>query len=82
MSYTLPGVVFNEGQQWKDLRRTMLHSLRDFGMGKKSLEERIQEEARALVKYLDEHEDGPFDPRRMLHNAFSNVIVSIIFGNR
>lgn len=82
ISVTDVGIVLNDGPLWKDLRRASLHSLRDFGMGKKSLEQRIQEEARALIQYLGDLEDKAFNPRVILHNAFTNVIVSIIFGER
>lgn len=35
------GVVFVEGEQWRDQRRFTLHVLRDFGMGKGIMQEQV-----------------------------------------
>ena len=77
----IPGVVFNP-DTWKVPRRFVLRSMRDFGLGKQSLEERIQEEAIALAEYFSRKEGQPFDPHQVVHKAVSNIIYSIVFGKR
>uniref|UniRef100_A0A7D9NK76 Cytochrome P450 family 2 subfamily D member 6 n=1 Tax=Xenopus tropicalis TaxID=8364 RepID=A0A7D9NK76_XENTR len=75
-------VLANYGQSWKDLRRFTLSTLRDFGMGKKSLEERVRDEAGYLCDAFQSEQGGPFDPHVLINTAVSNVICSIIFGER
>ncbi|OCT83134.1 hypothetical protein XELAEV_18025673mg [Xenopus laevis] len=75
-------VLANYGQSWKDLRRFTLSTLRDFGMGKKSLEERVREEAGYLCAAFQSEQGRPFDPHILLNTAVSNIICSIIFGER
>ncbi|XP_069041133.1 cytochrome P450 2B4-like isoform X2 [Lepisosteus oculatus] len=70
------------GDSWKQQRRFSLVTLRNFGLGKRSLEERIAEEAKCLIQELEEQGGQPYNPQFLFHNAASNIICSIVFGNR
>ncbi|XP_042201970.1 cytochrome P450 2J6-like [Callorhinchus milii] len=77
------GIVFAKyGQWWQDHRRFALSTLKNFGLGKKSLELRIVEEASFLNNELEAEIGHPFDPHFRINNATSNIICSLIFGDR
>lgn len=75
-------VVAKYGHVWKEQRRFALSTLRNFGMGKKSLEERVVEEAGFLCSEIKSKEGKSFDIHVLLNNAICNMICSIVFGDR
>ncbi|XP_006901013.1 PREDICTED: cytochrome P450 2F2-like [Elephantulus edwardii] len=76
------GIVFSNGARWLTLRNFALGALKEFGLGKRTIEERVLEEAACLLGEFQATVGVPFDPRRLLDNAVSNVICSVVFGSR
>ncbi|XP_053194481.1 cytochrome P450 2F2-like [Scomber japonicus] len=77
------GVILADyGPSWKEHRRFALMTLRNFGLGKQSMEERILGETEYIMKTLEEHIGKTLSPQLMFHNAASNIICQVLFGRR
>lgn len=81
MNYFL-GILFTEGAHWKEQRRFTLSALRDFGMGKLSLEGKILEEVESLLQEIRQKDGAAFKASDLLNYSVANVICNIVFGNR
>ena len=77
------GIVFqNHDHAWKALRRLTLRTMRDFGVGKSTIEERIMTEVDAASAILQESKGGPLDLSPIFQKIAGNVINGIVFGRR
>ncbi|XP_067426968.1 cytochrome P450 2K1-like [Thunnus thynnus] len=76
------GILFANGESWKEMRRFALSTLRDFGMGKRVAEDKILEECCHLIQLFDEYKGKPFDTTCPVNYATSNIISSIVYGSR
>ncbi|ESO88933.1 hypothetical protein LOTGIDRAFT_228903 [Lottia gigantea] len=76
------GIINTSGNKWKEQRRFALSTLRDFGMGRIGMEERISKECQVCMDKISKYEGKPFDPTRLLMCCVSNVICATMFGKR
>ncbi|XP_041646717.1 cytochrome P450 2J4-like [Cheilinus undulatus] len=76
------GVILSSGHLWKQQRRFVLSTLRNFGLGKKTLEPVILDELTYCLKKLKSYEGKPFNPHLCINSAASNIICSLVFGRR
>ncbi|KAI7812058.1 cytochrome P450 [Triplophysa rosa] len=75
-------ILSDYGPDWKEHRRFALMTLRNFGLGKQSMEERILGEITHIVDKLEKAVGSSIDPQTMFHNAASNIICIVLFGSR
>lgn len=76
------GIVFANGESWKEMRRFAITTLKDFGMGKRMAEDKIIEECSYLIQMFEKHQGKPFETPRPVNYATSNIISSIVYGSR
>uniref|UniRef100_A0A3B3XJJ7 Cytochrome P450, family 2, subfamily X, polypeptide 9 n=1 Tax=Poecilia mexicana TaxID=48701 RepID=A0A3B3XJJ7_9TELE len=77
------GVILADyGLRWREHRRFALMTLRNFGLGKTSMEDRIHDEIQFTIKTLEQSTGGTLSPQVMFHNAASNIICQVLFGKR
>lgn len=57
-------------------------TMRDFGVGKKSLEGRVLDEMRMTAEVIEAFKGQPFETTKYMAEATANVMYTIIFGAR
>ncbi|XP_015276493.1 PREDICTED: cytochrome P450 2K1-like [Gekko japonicus] len=76
------GIVSSNGENWKVMRRFAITTLRDYGMGKKTIEDKIVEECHFLIQKFESFEGKPFETTTIMNAAVANIIVSVLFRKR
>ncbi|XP_056261447.1 cytochrome P450 2K1-like [Seriola aureovittata] len=76
------GVLWSNGESWKEMRRFALTNLRDYGMGKKACEDKICEESQQLTEVFKKFKGEAFDMTQPINYAVSNIICSMVYGSR
>ncbi|CAK8696052.1 unnamed protein product [Clavelina lepadiformis] len=79
-------IMINSTDFHREQRRFGLYTLREFGMGRRSLEPRLIEISRELCTKIDDlcgdsGLSGPFQIHTKVYEAISSVILSIVFGH-
>ncbi|XP_071755036.2 cytochrome P450 2C3-like [Centroberyx gerrardi] len=75
-------IMGSYGAVWREHRRFALTAMKNFGLGKRSMEERILEETAHICHCLEKSLGTPVDPLSLIHSAASNIICSVLFGQR
>ncbi|KAK7471828.1 hypothetical protein BaRGS_00035487 [Batillaria attramentaria] len=76
------GIVLASGAEWKPVRKACLEILRDLGMGKNLLAQKIQEEVTEYIRTIASKDGQPFDMTRLTLISVSNNICSMLYGKR
>uniref|UniRef100_A0A8C5RAA0 Cytochrome P450 n=1 Tax=Leptobrachium leishanense TaxID=445787 RepID=A0A8C5RAA0_9ANUR len=76
------GINLSNGERWKQIRNFTFRKLRDLGFGRKSFEEKVQDEAKNVVEELKKLKGKPLDATKLFMDAFSNILFAIVVGSR
>ncbi|XP_068136117.1 cytochrome P450 2K4-like [Hyperolius riggenbachi] len=76
------GLVFSNGESWKAMRRFTISTMRDYGMGKKATEDKINVETEFLVQAIKSYGEKPFVTLNLINTSVANIIISIVLGHR
>ena len=76
------GIVFSEGDAWKEQRRFAMKTLKEFGAGKSSLQHLINEEVLKLVEEFRNETGKPIKLKNRTNGAVSNTLWQILNGEK
>ncbi|KAK6188515.1 hypothetical protein SNE40_004675 [Patella caerulea] len=76
------GVIWANGQDWKTVRRMQLRTLRDLGVGKSTLEDRINDETNFILDFLTNCEGKPIKVHELMMKATTNIISMVVLSKR
>ncbi|XP_059161802.1 cytochrome P450 2U1-like [Physella acuta] len=76
------GAAFSSGEVWREQRAITMRLLKQFGMGKNILAEKIQAEIECYLKTLSNLKGEATDIRSVTYASVSNIICSIVIGER
>uniref|UniRef100_A0A672YC93 Cytochrome P450, family 2, subfamily X, polypeptide 9 n=1 Tax=Sphaeramia orbicularis TaxID=375764 RepID=A0A672YC93_9TELE len=78
-----PGVILADySSAWREQRRFGLMTLRNYGLGKDSMEQRILGEVNTLMKLMEQSLGQTLRPQLIFHCASSNIISQILFAQQ
>jgi len=76
------GIIFNYGQTWIDQRRFSIRHLKDFGLGKNTMESIILDEVQDLLKTFRKTLGKPISTQAVFNVAIINSLWAIVAGQR
>uniref|UniRef100_A0A914W2E7 Cytochrome P450 n=1 Tax=Plectus sambesii TaxID=2011161 RepID=A0A914W2E7_9BILA len=75
------GVIFSRDESWRDQRRYAMHTLRNFGMGRNVMEEKIMSSVATLYGQVDDlAQQDKADMNWPLQLCVGNVVNELLFG--
>ena len=74
--------MYTSGELWKEHRRFALHTLKNFGMGRSILEEKIHGEVKGLLREFQKCDNSSLDPKYVISTSVANIVSSICFGGQ
>ncbi len=78
----LPGLVFSTGPTWVEQRRYALHTLRNLGFGKNSMENMMNEEINEFCKHIEKRDGQPINIRYEFNIAVLNSLWAVVLNER
>ena len=78
------GIIFTDGGTWRELRRFSLHTLRNFGLGRNLMQERVLDEVAHMITTIKEEDTFGKAQNIQKHIDISvgSIIMQLIFGYR
>lgn len=76
------GILFSEGNRWKEQRRFAHRLLKDLGVGKTKMEDIVAAETSVWIKEFTKIEGKAFNIGNYFDYGPSNVVAAILFGRR